>query len=140
MSRKRVVLDTNIVLVSASRHSSHNWVMQEWVNGRYEVCVTTDILLEYAEIIGQKMGTRASMALMAMFDNLDNVQYITNYFSFELLADRDDNKFVDCAIAANADFIVSHDKDFRILKDIRFPYIEVIDLAEFKARIKYIPS
>ncbi len=38
----------------------------------------------------------------------------------------DDNKFVDCAVAANASFIVSHDKDFNILKEIDFPKAIII--------------
>ncbi|MEM7655984.1 MAG: PIN domain-containing protein [Bacteroidota bacterium] len=29
------------------------------------------------------------------------------------MTDEDDNKFVDCAITSNADFLVSHDKDFK---------------------------
>ena len=49
-----------------------------------------------------------------------------------LLGDMDDNKFVDCAIATNANFIVTHDKDFNILKSIPFPTIPVIDTNEFK--------
>ena len=49
-----------------------------------------------------------------------------------LLGDMDDNKFVDCAIAINANFIVTHDKDFNILKSIPFPIIPVIDTNEFK--------
>ena len=45
--------------------------------------------------------------------------------------DKDDNKFVDCAIAANASFIVSEDAHFKHLKDIPFPYVEVLRLREF---------
>ena len=40
-------------------------------------------------------------------------------------------KFVDCAIAANASFIVSEDTHFKILKNIPFPDVRVIRLAQF---------
>ena len=56
---------------------------------------------------------------------------VLNYFKFNLLSDPDDNKFVDCAIAANADFIVTHDKDFETLKKLQFPKIKVIDTLKF---------
>ena len=56
----------------------------------------------------------------------------TNVLLVLLLGDMDDNKFVDCAIATNANFIVTHDKDFNILKSIPFPIIPVIDTNEFK--------
>jgi len=49
------------------------------------------------------------------------------------LKDEDDNKFVDCAIAANADYFIAHDKDFNILKQTDFPKINVVNLNEFKA-------
>ncbi len=57
---------------------------------------------------------------------------MTTYFRFNLIeTDKDDNKFVDCAIAANASFIVSEDSHFRILKDIPFPQVNVIRLSQF---------
>ena len=40
------------------------------------------------------------------------------------------NKFVDCAIVADADYIVSNDKHFNVLKP--FPPIKVIDIEAFK--------
>lgn len=48
------------------------------------------------------------------------------------MKDEDDNKFVDCAIASNASYIVSHDKDFRLLASIDFPKVIVIDTDSFK--------
>ena len=135
MPKNRVVLDTNVVLVSISRKSPHNWIFQKLLSEEYEICVSTEILLEYAEILERKMGSRASAALMGVFDNAENVKYINTYFEFQLLDDPDDNKFVDCAIAANADYIVSHDKDFKKLDGIDFPKVEVINIEEFKARL-----
>jgi len=43
----------------------------------------------------------------------------------------DFNKFVDCAIAANAQYIVSEDSHFKHLKDIPFPTVNVIHLGKF---------
>ena len=56
-----------------------------------------------------------------------------NYFKWNLIAtDPDDNKFVDCAINAGADYIVTNDKHFNILKEIDFPPIKVIDIVAFQ--------
>ena len=44
----------------------------------------------------------------------------------------DDNKFIDCAVSANANFIVTHDKHFNVLSDVDFPKVEVIDIQKFK--------
>jgi predicted nucleic acid-binding protein len=43
----------------------------------------------------------------------------------------DDNKFVDCAIAGNADYLVSNDKHFNCLKNIEFPKLNLLNIDEF---------
>jgi uncharacterized protein len=132
----RVVLDTNVLLVSISNRSPYHWVYLGLLHGEYELCVTTDILLEYAEIIERHMGVEASESLQGTLDNLSNVILTTSYFQFDLITkDRDDNKFVDCAVAANALFIVSEDKDFRVLEKIPFPKVEVLGLEAFKMKL-----
>jgi putative PIN family toxin of toxin-antitoxin system len=128
---QKVVLDTNVLLVSLSEKSKLHWIFKSLVDRRYELCVTTDILNEYAEIIEQKMGQDVSESVLGMIENLSNTTFITHYYRFQLLNDEDDDKFVDCAIAANADFIVSHDKDFNVLKSINFPSVKVIDTGVF---------
>ena len=63
---------------------------------------------------------------------LSNVKYIDPHFRFHLITtDPDDTKFVDCAIAANAKYIVTEDHHFEVLKDIPFPRVEVISIEQF---------
>ncbi len=58
---------------------------------------------------------------------------ISPTYRFTLIVDDpDDDKFVDCAVAGNADFIVSHDKHYNVLKNIPFPKVNVIKIPEFK--------
>ena len=133
---KRIVLDTNVFLVSISSKSNLHWIFENLINGKFTLCISTDILLEYAEIIENHMGVIASESAMGVLQNLPNVEFIINYYKFNLLTDPDDNKFVDCAIASNAQFIVSHDKDFNILKKIDFPKVTVINTTDFKLLFK----
>ncbi len=59
------------------------------------------------------------------------------YFDFALIhVDPSDNKFVDCAIAANADCLVSNDGHFQVLKHLDFPKVTVLRLAEFEDQYK----
>lgn len=132
---KRVVLDTNVLLVSISEKSKLHWIFEALLYQNYTLCITTDILAEYAEIIERHMGSEVSESILGVLENLSNIVLITAYYKFQLLKDEDDNKFVDCAIAANADFIVSHDNDFKILKNITFPKVEVIDTDAFKKQL-----
>ena len=50
----------------------------------------------------------------------------------------DRNKFVDCAIASNADFIVTNDGHFNVLKNIPFPKVKVISIDDFMEILKTI--
>jgi len=129
----KVVLDTNILLVSISPNSAHYWIFQKFISQEFILCVTTDILHEYEEIIGRHMGERVANTILQIIENASNVEYITKYFRWNLInVDPDDNKFVDCAISANAKYIVTEDKHFNILKNITFPKVEVINILKFK--------
>lgn len=56
---------------------------------------------------------------------------IDTNFNFKLIsADPDDNKFIDCAIAANAKYVVTEDSHFEILKHIDFPKVNLISLDD----------
>jgi uncharacterized protein len=123
----KIVIDTNVLLVCISQKSSLHWIWQALVTQRFTLCVTTDILDEYAEIIEQQMGFQAAESALSTIENLPNVERVTTWFRFNLLKDSDDNKFVDCAIATNALCIVSHDNDFKPLKKIPFPKVVVVD-------------
>lgn len=129
----KIVLDTNILWVSISRYSKTHWVIDELIKGKYTLCITTDILNEYAEIISQKLGSDTAKGMLELFDNLHNVAYITNFYRWGLIdQDFDDNKFVDCAIASNAHYLATNDKHFNILKGIEFPKVQVINVLEFR--------
>jgi predicted nucleic acid-binding protein len=62
-----------------------------------------------------------------------NVEKVIPFFKWNLIfTDPDDNKFVDCALNAGADCIVTNDKHFNILKGIGFPKMNIIDIETFK--------
>lgn len=129
---KRIVLDTNCLLSSLSRQSKSYDVWRGLYEGRYTLCVSNSILEEYQEKIAEKTTIEIAENVIQYLINSEYVELITPYYFFELIkADPDDNKFVDCAIAANATYIVSDDKHFAPLKDIGFPQLMVVKLMEF---------
>lgn len=44
-----------------------------------------------------------------------------------------DNKFADVAIAAGVDYLVTNDGHFNCLKNLPFPQVRVLNLADFLA-------
>lgn len=129
----RIILDTNVLLTSFSSSSANHWVWQALTGGRYTLYLTHDILLEYEEIINQHGGTLLANAVTDALLDLPNVVLIQRYYRWNLIFnDPDDNKFVDCAVAAQAQYLVSQDKHFSVLNEKEFPYIRVIGLTVFK--------
>lgn len=133
----KLVLDTNVLLVSISPRSQYHWIFQSFIAEEFQLCVTTDILSEYEEIIEQHMGHEIADTILQIIENAVNVEMVTRYYKWNLISeDPDDNKFVDCAIAGNATFIVTHDRHFNVLKKVDFPKVEVIDVAQLKVELK----
>lgn len=126
------MLDTNCLISSLSKKGQYYPVWKGLQTGQYILCVSTEILEEYAEVIAQKMSVQVASSVIHLLLESNNVELINPYFSLHLIdADHDDNKFVDCAFAANATFIVSNDKHFDVLKEISFPQLIVLKLKEF---------
>ena len=128
----KVVLDTNCLIMALSRHSEFYPVWTGIQTGKYLLCVSNDILEEYHEIITQKTSIVVADNVIRLLSECTFVEYIDPHYHLELIqTDPDDNKFVDCAFAANASYIVSNDKHFDALKSIDFPKIQVLKLIEF---------
>lgn len=133
----RVVLDTNALVASFSKDSPTSTIWRSLLEGRYLLCVSNDILWEYQEIIAQKTTPQIAENVVNYLLNSPFVEMVTPHYHFELItADRDDNKFVDCAIAANATFIVSDDKHYLPLRQIEYPRLYVIRMMEFVSILK----
>lgn len=129
---RRIVLDTNCLLMSLPSISPYHRVWTSILMEHITICVTNDILLEYLEIIAQKTSQTIASNIVSTIISLPNVEFITPFYKFGLIEkDPDDNKFVDCAIAAGAEYIVSNDAHFNVLKHISFPRLNVITIQEF---------
>ncbi len=129
----KVVLDTNVLLVILPNNSKYHNVFQALRQMRYSICFTTDILLEYEEVFSYRYSQNSLVEMFAELVGTQKGEFITTSFRFNLIeADPDDNKFVDCAIAADADFIITNDRHFNILGTIPFPKVETLTLQEFQ--------
>jgi uncharacterized protein len=129
----KIVLDTNVLLVSLSDRSQAHWIFELFLDEAFTIFVTNEIMLEYEEIISREMGIRAAQNFMQILENAPNLVRIYTWFRWNLItADPDDNKFVDCAIACGATYLVSEDNHFQKLKKMSFLHFEVLKIAEFK--------
>ena len=128
----RIVLDTNSLIQSISPKSTYHEVWQSVLTGRSTLCVSNEILEEYAEILNRLAGKKTADLVLNSIIECKNVVFLTPYYHFNLIsADPDDNKFVDCAIQANARYIVTNDHHYDVLRQIEFPKVGIIKLIDF---------
>lgn len=129
---RKIVLDTNCLIQVFPRRSKFRKIWDDYQRGNLNLCVTTDILEEYEEIITRLTNPIVAKRVLEIIIHNPATIKITRYNHFDMLkADPDDNKFIDCAIAANAEYLVSNDRHFNILKDIAFPHVDVVELEKF---------
>ena len=132
-----VVLDCNILVMCLTSRSPYYPIYRALTKGKFNLAITTEIVLEYEEIIQQKYGILTANNFITLLHELPNVHYITTYYRWLLIdADPDDNKYSDCAIAGKATYWVTEDKHFDILKSISFPQVTTISIDEFAKLIQ----
>ncbi|MEO6685545.1 MAG: putative toxin-antitoxin system toxin component, PIN family [Dyadobacter sp.] len=127
-----IVLDTNVLLVSLSSRSAYYLIYSALCEKVYDLYLTNEILTEYEEQIGIRLGLNRTDIQLIELLNLPNVHKIEPYYNWQLIeADKDDNKFADCAVSCNADYLVTNDRHYDILSTIEFPEIRTLKAAEF---------
>ena len=134
---RRIVLDTNCLLQALPSRSPYHKIWSEILAGHVSLCVNTEILNEYEEIIARKTNADIAHNVVEAIARLHTTEFLNVYYHFRLIeADADDNKFVDCAVAANAEYIVTNDTHFDILKQIDWPKLTVTTIKEFAKQLK----
>ena len=133
----RIVLDTNCLIQCISPYSRYRAVWESTVSGENILCVSNEILDEYAEILQRLFGYEIAEFVVKTIINNPHVEQVTPYYNFSLIeVDPDDNKFVDCSITSNAKYIVTNEHHYDVLRSIPFPVVETLTLDEFSKLCK----
>lgn len=106
-----VVLDTNIVASATYWRGKPAHCLEAWLQGRFDLAISHPILTEYEEVIA-RLAARYSDKRPT--DWLTAIKQSGHLFVPVPLpaatADPDDEMFIECAVAARADCIVTGDK------------------------------
>lgn len=133
----RLVLDTNCLIQIVSPRSKYHSLWMSFVRGENELCVSNEIIDEYLEILQKLTSVEVAEYIVKTIINSPFVVFKDPFYKFDLIqTDNDDNKFVDCAIAAQAKCIISNDHHYDVLVTIPFPHVEVIKLTDFMEILK----
>ncbi|MCX5854480.1 MAG: putative toxin-antitoxin system toxin component, PIN family [Deltaproteobacteria bacterium] len=126
----RVVLDTNVFIFSFFGGNPRA-IIDLWKDGRLTLCLSQEILDEYIEVL-RRLGldnTQEMEELLKLFATGFHIVFTTRTPEVHVVADPDDDKFIACALALKAQYVVSGDK---ALIDVRrYQGINIVTPREF---------
>ena len=137
MNKLRLVLDTNVFMVSLAPQYKYRWIYDCLIQGKFELALSNEILTEYHEQVVLRYGIDRTDAQLDYLLLLPNVILTNPSFNWQLVEnDKDDNKFVDVYLASQSDHIISNDRHLRGLVVNEFPPLSVLSYDDFERQYK----
>ena len=132
-----MVLDTNIVASASFWRGKPFDCLAAWARGEFTACVSPQLLSEYFETVEE---------LVSRYPNRKRVEWIEGLTASAQLVfptdrakgetdDPDDEMILECALAAEADYIVTGDKRHLLSLD-EFRGTKIVSCASFLEKIR----
>ncbi len=127
----KVVIDTN-VFVSSFFGGNPKRIIDLWKNEETLLCLSRDVLDEYIDVL-QRVGLRDESELKELLSLLSrgfNILFTTRTPRVSVLKeDPEDDKFIECAVALKAEFIITGDKALKRMRS--YMGIKILTSQEF---------
>jgi putative PIN family toxin of toxin-antitoxin system len=115
----RIVLDTNVKISGIFWTGNPSAILHLWINDKFELLLSDEVFKEYTLTLFRiSKGKKDDLVNRWLILFAEYSNFVTVKKRFKLSPDPDDNKFIECAIAGNADFIVSGDSHLLELQSI----------------------
>lgn len=127
----RVVLDTNVLISAIFFSGPPSRILNAWVDEKFDLMVSTEILQEYREVADRLGAKFPGVELGPVFDRiaLHALLVLPVKLHDDACTDRDDIKFLECALGSRADCVVSGDR--ALLRSSGYAGVEVVTPSEF---------
>lgn len=90
----KIILDTNVLLVSLPSHSKYYPIFQALQNKVFDLYLSNEILTEYEEIISRSLGVNRTDLKLQELLNLSNVHRIEPFYNWQLIENDADDRNV----------------------------------------------
>jgi len=130
----RVVLDTNVLMSGIFFAGPPATILAAWADGELELLASVDILTEYRRVRDRLRKKSPSLDLDPVLDLVMRESRIVEQVLIpaDACSDKDDLKFLACALGGNADCVVSGDR--ALLRASGYEGIEVMTPRHFQTR------
>ena len=109
-----IVIDTNVLVSAVLRDRTPEAVVLFVASHpEFEWIASQEIMAEYREVLARPKFGLSQELLMRWYDLFDSCVVVTDSsVAVDFPRDRKDAKFLACAVGADADFLVTGDRDF----------------------------
>ena len=116
----KVIIDTNILISAALKGRNPEEVIQFIIdNSDFDWIVSQEILEEYKEVINRRKLKLPDEVKNPWLNRIETIpQLVEVEVTVEFYRNGKDSKFLALAIASNADFLITGDKDFNDAKEL----------------------
>jgi putative PIN family toxin of toxin-antitoxin system len=130
----RVVLDTNVLISAIFFSGTPSRILAAWIEEKFELVVSTNILDEYravAERIGEEFP---GVDLGPVLDRISMhaLLVVPVKLPDDACTDRDDIKFLECAVACRGNCVISGDR--ALLRSSGYEGVKVLTPRRFVER------
>ncbi|MDR1323141.1 MAG: putative toxin-antitoxin system toxin component, PIN family [Candidatus Margulisbacteria bacterium] len=126
----KIVVDTNILVSAIFFDGLPEKLVDLILTKVVTIVVSHDLLQEYAATIQNMYGklakTRKRFSLAPLLKYSSKIKPTSK---IQICRDKDDNKFIDCAVDGNCEYIVSGDKDLLSLRN--YQNINIVTVRDF---------
>jgi putative PIN family toxin of toxin-antitoxin system len=131
----KVVLDTNVLISAIMFGGKSRDVLAMGISGKIRIALSQDILKELAEVlVGKKFRVPIVVVQQTIHEISEMAELVIVTDKVNVIkSDPDDNRILECAVSAKADYIVSGDSELLTLRD--FKKIKILSPSDFLLKI-----
>ena len=127
----RVVVDTN-VFISSFFGGNPRKIIDLWKSGEITLCLSKPIIDEYIEVLRrlELQNEKEIDELLSLFAHGFHVVFTAKTPVLHVVEkDPDDNKFIECAVALKAEFVITGDKALKAIQE--YMNIKIVSPKKF---------
>jgi putative PIN family toxin of toxin-antitoxin system len=131
----KVVLDTNVLISAILFGGKPRQILEKAIRGEIRLCLSEPILEELKGVLQRSKFDYSPEMIQFILTELTGIADVVNPSEMIdlVLEDPDDNRILECAVEAGANYIITG--DIHLLKLSRYRNIGVLNAAAFLERL-----
>ena len=131
----RVVLDTNVLISAILFGGKPRRILEKAIRGEIRLCLSEPMLEELKGVLQRsKFDYSPEMIQIILTELMSISDFVNPSETINIVAeDPEDNRILECAVAANADYVITGDS--HLLKLNKYLNIDVLNVAVFLEKL-----